>query len=71
MGLGVAGLAGSLGSAQVLGSLQGLGTPQTRVGPGRCFPRPQGPSVSQDFPLLVIPWPGSQPCPLGTTPQAH
>lgn len=23
------------------------------------------------FPLLVIPWPGSQPCPLGTTPQAR
>lgn len=30
-----------------------------------------GPSVSQNFPLLVIPWPGSQPCPLGITPQAR
>ena len=42
MGLGVAGLAGSLGSAQVLGSLQGLGTPQTRVGPVLHWPQVRG-----------------------------
>lgn len=40
---GAAGLAGSRGSAQVSGGPQGLGTPQTGAGPGRCFPRPRGP----------------------------
>lgn len=69
VGLGVAGLAGSLGSAQVLGGLQGLRTPETGEALAGASPDPRGPQSLRISPSWRSLGQGPSPAHWGPSPR--